>query len=253
MLLTVTHAAHAQEPEKLMTSNGEMPSDGFISEGLDRGGIAQPVREAMSRVPRHLFVPEQFRELAYDDRPVPIGAGQTVSQPYMVGLMTTQAGVKAGDKVLEVGTGSGYQAAVLTELGARVFSVEIVPELAQTAAARLKELGYEVAVRQGDGWEGWPEEGPFDAILVTAAAPRIPGALLKQLVDGGRLLVPVELANRRGERLIRYQREGEDLVSEDLGPVKFVPLTGEARATAEAEQSRDSVLERLKARALFRK
>ena len=206
----------------------------YHSAGLDRQSLQNPtVQAAMSRVARHEFVPEEVRPQAYDDRALSIGRGQTISQPYIVALMTEQAQITPGSKVLEVGTGSGYQAAVLAELGATVFTIEIVPELAARAAETLHRLGFDSSVktRQGDGSAGWPEEGPFDAILVTASSPRLPPKLIAQLANHGRLIIPIEEENhsRDGERLIVIERNGDDLITRDLGPVKFVPLTGSVR------------------------
>lgn len=199
--------------------------------GLERSNIVdEKVLEVMYRLPRHLFVPDHLREEANDDRALPIGAHQTISQPYIVALMTQEANVSAGSKVLEIGTGSGYQAAVLAELGAKVFSMEIIPELAESARKRLSGLGYSsISVRVGDGWKGWPEEAPFDAILVTAAAPVAPPELLKQLANRGRLIIPLEIKNEEGETLVVIERKGDDFVTKNLGAVRFVPLTGEGR------------------------
>ena len=165
----------------------------MVARQLQRRDITDPrVLVAMGTVPRHRFVPEAMVSRAYGDYPLPIGEDQTISQPYIVALMTQWAEVAPGDRVLEVGTGSGYQAAVLAELTDKVFSIEIRPELARQAAARLKDLGYgRVQVASGDGYQGWPEAAPFDAILVTAAAPRVPPALTAQLKEGGRLVIPL--------------------------------------------------------------
>lgn len=182
------------------------------------------VLAAMTKVPRHRFVPELLSPLAYGDHPLPIGFEQTISQPYVVALMTQWAGVQPGDKVLEVGTGSGYQAAVLAELTDRVFTIELKPELAQSAAARLAALGYgRVKARCGDGYQGWPQEAPFAAILVTAAAMEVPPALAAQLAEGGRLVIP--LGPPGGiQILIRFLKIKGRLQEEDRAPVSFVPL-----------------------------
>jgi protein-L-isoaspartate(D-aspartate) O-methyltransferase len=178
-------------------------------------------------VPRHAFVPEDVRADAYEDRPLPIGRDQTISQPYIVAAMTELARVRPGSRVLEVGTGSGYQAAVLAEMGAQVYSIEIVEPLARRAGRTLAHLGYgAVQVRHGDGYRGWPEVAPFDAIVVTAAAPRVPPALLEQLVDGGRLVIPV---GRFAQELEVHTRVGERIEVERIFPVRFVPMTGEVR------------------------
>jgi len=213
--------------------SGQMTSWGpYKSEGLDRNGLHnESVLLAMSRVPRHEFVPQDVSYLAYEDRALPIGSKQTISQPYIVALMTQEAEIVPGARVLEIGTGSGYQAAVLAELGAEVYSIEIIPELAQAASEKLETLGYsKVHVQQGDGWQGWPEEAPFDAILVTAAAPRPPEKLIEQLANHGRMIVPLESKEAGGEQLLLIERRDTSLVTRNLGPVRFVPLTGDIRA-----------------------
>ncbi len=182
------------------------------------------VLAAMRAVPRHRFVPDHLAPLAYNDHPLPIGSGQTISQPYIVALMTQWAEIKPGDKVLEVGTGSGYQAAVLAEITDRVFSIELKPGLAAAAAKRLQALGYgQVQVRTGDGYQGWPAEAPFDAILVTATAPQVPPALKEQLAEGGRLVIPVGDSGSL-QYLLRLRKVKGELKEEDRLPVRFVPL-----------------------------
>lgn len=199
-------------------------------------GVRDPaVLRAMGAVPRHEFVRAEYRDHAYEDRPLPIEREQTISQPFVVGYMTEAIRPRAGMRVLEVGTGSGYQAAVLGELGCEVYSVEIVPELARTASARLERLGYRtVRVRQGDGYAGWPEMAPFDAIIVTAAPPVIPPALIAQLAPNGRMIVPVgEAAGEQELTLITKNTAGKVAVKRLL-PVRFVPMvpdTGEARGS----------------------
>ena len=197
----------------------------MVARQLQRRDITDPrVLIAMGTVPRHRFVPGALASQAYGDYPLPIGEGQTISQPYIVALMTQWAEVAPGDKVLEVGTGSGYQAAVLAELTEQVFSIEIRPELARRAAALLKEIGYgRVQVRSGDGYRGWPEEAPFEAILVTAAAPRVPPALAAQLKEGGRLVIPLGAPNE-AQTLVRYRQVQGKLVEEASLAVRFVPL-----------------------------
>ena len=189
--------------------------------------ISAPVARALAEVPRHRFVPERYRDRAYDNRPLPIGSGQTISQPFIVALMTDLAEVSPGEQVLEIGTGSGYQAAVLAELGAEVWSIEIVERLANQARRTLEEVGYQVNVRHGDGNLGWPEAAPFDAILVTAAGP-LPPALLEQLAPDGRLVMPYRPDPARAEVLavIRHGADGAPDVT-PLLPVRFVPLTGD--------------------------
>ena len=197
----------------------------MVAQQLQRRDITDPrVLSAMGQVPRQRFVPAALGSRAYEDHPLPIGAGQTISQPYIVALMTQWAEVQPGDRVLEVGTGSGYQAAVLAELTDWVFTVELLPELAHQAAVRLTELGYgHVRVRSGDGYLGWPEAAPFDAILVTAATPRVPQALEAQLKEGGRLVIPLE-DPYGGQTLVRFRKVQGKLRDEASLPVRFVPL-----------------------------
>ena len=167
-------------------------------------GVAEPkVLEAMRKVPRHLFVPEKYRAFSYRDHPLPIGQGQTISQPYIVAFMTEALDLKPDDRVLEIGTGSGYQAAVLAELVKEVYTIEIIEELGKRARKTLEMLGYKhIHVKIGDGYKGWPEEAPFDAVIVTCAPEQIPRALIEQLNDGGRMIIPV---GRKGaiQRLVR--------------------------------------------------
>jgi len=188
----------------------------------------EKVLSAMGRVPRHLFVDKSLRETAYNDYPLPIGEGQTISQPYIVALMTQSLNLKPTDKVLEIGTGSGYQAAVLAELVDRVYSIEIDKKLADKAAKTLKELGYnKVQVKQGDGFFGWPEHAPFDAVMVTCAPERIPEPLIQQLKDGGRLIIPVGSTFFHQTLTLLTRVKGENRVKQITG-VRFVPMTGEA-------------------------
>ena len=190
---------------------------------------AQSVLSAMGEVPRHLFVPDAERPAAYEDHPLPIGNGQTISQPYIVALMTSLLDLNRGSRVLEIGTGSGYHAAVLSRVAGRVYSVEIVPELGLQARRTLARLGYgNVRVRIGDGYKGWPEKAPFDAIVLTAAPPRVPQPLLDQLKPGGRMVLPIgrywqdlQVLTKRADGTIETRR---------VLPVRFVPMTGEAQA-----------------------
>ncbi len=189
------------------------------------------VLAVMGRVPRHEFVPENYRREAYTDYPLGIGHGQTISQPYIVALMTEQLEPKPADRVLEIGTGSGYQAAVLGEMVAQVYTVEIVAELAQRAATDLKRLGYaNVHVRVGDGYQGWPEGAPFDAIIVTCAPEHVPQPLIDQFKDGGRMIIPV--GQLRKQELVLLRKQGERLEQKAVLPVSFVPMTG-----AQAQES----------------
>ena len=193
-----------------------------------RGIHDERVLTALRRVPRHRFVPAEQRDAAYADRPLPIGHGQTISQPYIVALMTDLAEVAPGESVLEIGTGSGYQAAVLAEMGAKVSTIEIVAPLAERSRSLLRELGYGgVDVRSGDGYRGWPEKAPFDAIVVTAAPPEIPEPLKEQLAVGGRLVVPV---GRGFQELVVLTRTPDGLRERRVLPVRFVPMTGEAQS-----------------------
>jgi len=179
---------------------------------------------ALRKVERHRFVPPEAAALAYADHPLEIGDGQTISQPYIVAVMSEAIGLRGGEKVLEVGTGSGYQAAVLAEMGARVYTMEIVPTLARRARETLARLGYRsIEVREGNGWAGWPEEAPFDAIVVTAAPPTIPEALKAQLRDGGRLVIPV---GDDVQELRLVTRRGATFEDKRLLMVRFVPLVG---------------------------
>jgi protein-L-isoaspartate(D-aspartate) O-methyltransferase len=201
----------------------------MVEEQIRARGITDPaVLAAMEAVPRHRFVPEEERRGAYEDRPLPIGSGQTISQPYIVALMTSLLGLKPGARVLEVGTGSGYQAAVLARLARDVYTIEIVKPLGERARRTLAELGYKnVHVRIGDGYKGWPDAAPFDGILVTAAPPRIPEPLLGQLKIGGKLVIPVGQTYQDLIVLTKRRDGGFDRTS--VLPVLFVPMTGEAQ------------------------
>lgn len=194
---------------------------------IGKGTLRPEVLAALNRVPRHKFVPDDVRASAYANRPLPIGHGQTISQPYIVALMTDLLEPDPNDVILEVGTGSGYQAAVLAELAGEIHTIEIIPELARQAQMRFGRLGYaRIRARQGDGYFGWPEAGPFDGIVVTAAADHVPPPLVRQLRNGGRMVIPV--GHRFGVQqllLITKGPEGE-LQTRQILPVRFVPLTG---------------------------
>jgi protein-L-isoaspartate(D-aspartate) O-methyltransferase len=194
---------------------------------IKRDKLEDAVLAAMRKVPRHEFVGAEMRRYAYDNGPLPIGHGQTISQPYIVALMTDLARPTRESRLLEVGTGSGYQTAILAELAAEVYSIEIVAPLAEIAAERLRRLGYKnVHLQTGDGYHGWPEHAPFDAILVTAAAPAVPPPLIEQLAPGGRLVIPVgEPSFGQVLRLLEKGTDGE-VETHDILPVAFVPLTG---------------------------
>lgn len=198
-------------------------------------GIRDPrVLAAMRRIPRHLFVPPAEVASAYDDRPLPIGSEQTISQPYVVAFMTEQLRLTGKETVLEIGTGSGYQTAILAELAAKVYSIEIRPELARAAAERLKGLGIRnVEVRAADGYRGWPEEAPFDGILVTAAPERVPPPLLEQLAPTGRMVIPVGAFY---QELKVIERQGGGYTEKSVLPVRFVPFVGEAESAPRAPE-----------------
>ena len=200
----------------------------MVKEQIEGRGVKDPLTlAALRKVPRHLFIPEPPPGDAYGDYPLPIGQGQTISQPYIVAFMTEALGLRGGETVLEIGTGSGYQAAVLSHIAGRVHTIEIVPGLAQEARERLARLGYRnVSVHAGDGYQGWPEAAPFDAIMVTAAAPRIPEPLKAQLKDGGRLVIPV---GDEDQELIVVTRRGASYDQRRVLPVRFVPMTGAVR------------------------
>ena len=195
----------------------------MVQEQLEDRDIEDPrVLEVMRKVPRHRFVPDIIRSQAYIDLPLPIGHGQTISQPYIVAFMTQALDLKAQDKVLEIGTGSGYQAAVLAEMAGEVYTIEIIEPLADRARETLKALGYEnIHVRHGDGYQGWPSEAPFDAIIVTAAPETVPPALIEQLKEGGRMILPVGTVWQELKLLIK--KDGK-LLEKRLLPVSFVPM-----------------------------
>lgn len=197
-----------------------------------RGVKDARVLAVMEKVPRHEFVPKTYRGSAYVDGPLPIGYGQTISQPYIVAYMTEALNLKGGEKVLEIGTGSGYQAAVLAELGAKVYTIEIVKPLAEEAAKRLKQLGYKnIHVKWGDGYEGWPEHAPYDAIIVTAAPTKIPEELVKELKEGGRMIVPV---GSFFQELVFITKENDKVKKKKLLPVRFVPMVKERKMLHES-------------------
>jgi len=226
--------AESRDAETADVRGEELP-DAFADERsrmVDRQLAARDIRDsrilaAMRKVPRHELVPESRRGHAYQDSPLPIGSGQTISQPYIVALMTQLLELDGSERVLEIGTGSGYQAAVLAETANEVYSIEIVPELAERARADLARLGYEnIHLREGDGYRGWPEKAPFDAIVVTAAPDHVPEPLVEQLAVGGRLVLPV---GRFHQELMVIKREADGVVRERSVGVRFVPMTGEAQ------------------------
>jgi len=212
----------ADDPETLSKLRQRM-----VERDIRGRGIKDPrLLEALSMIPRHEFVPKALWSAAYEDRPLPIGSGQTISQPYVVALMTELLELRGNEQVLEIGTGSGYQAAVLAKMAEKVYSIEIIPSLSERAGQVLTRLGFtNVELRVGDGFYGWAEKAPFDAILLTAAAPRIPERLWSQLREGGRLVMPLGEEGKT-QTLIRARKvKGKQLI-EDLSAVLFVPLTG---------------------------
>jgi len=212
-------------PEPLAEARREMVSRQIRARGVENARVLA----AMEKVPRHEFVPFASRGAAYGDHPLPIGHGQTISQPYIVAFMTEVLNPQPGDRVLEIGTGSGYQAAVLAELVARVHTIEIVAPLGERARADLARLGYRnVEVRVGDGYLGWPEAAPFDAIIVTCSPEQVPAPLIAQLRDGGRMVIPVGEAGGIQD-LYLLEKRGERVVRRAILPVRFVPMTGKAQ------------------------
>jgi len=218
-----SHGGKVTEPEE---PDWTMQRERMVSQQIEARGVKDPrVLESMRTVPRHLFVSENYRDVAYHDSPLPIGDSQTISQPYIVALMSELLEVGEGMKVLEIGTGSGYQAAVLAEMGVEVRSIEIRPRLCESAAKTLTELAYDsVQVRCGDGYGGWPEEAPFDGIIVTAAPERVPDPLLEQLGVGAKMVIPV---GDFYQELKVITRTPDGFDERSVIPVRFVPMTGE--------------------------
>lgn len=212
---------HCQDPYSVKRQR-------MVREQIEARGVHHtPTLQAMLKVPRHLFVPEAIRHLAYEDHPLPIGYNQTISQPYIVAYMTAIVEPKPNFKALEIGTGSGYQAAILAEIVDTVFTIEIIGELAASAQERLLEMGYKnVAVRHGDGYVGWPEHAPFDVIIVTAGADDIPPPLFRQLKEGGKMVIPVGPSYSVQSLLLVSKKEGK-MTKKTLMPVRFVPFTRE--------------------------
>lgn len=226
--LTPAGASHATKRPDLSSRDTAATAKlraSMVAEQISaRGVVDEGVLAAMRRVPRHEFVPEAMKSSAYGDFPLPIGYGQTISQPYIVAFMTEAAALEPGEKILEIGTGSGYQAAVLAEIAAQVFTIEIVEPLGLRAAQTLDGLGYKnVRSRVGDGYAGWPEEAPFDAILVTAAPDHVPEPLVRQLREGGRIVIPVGVGFQ--ELIVAVKERGKLRTIATL-PVRFVPMTG---------------------------
>lgn len=217
------------KPDRYQQSRRKLVEDHLVNPTHGTPITDTRVLEAMRRVPRHRFVPAAYRDRAYENSPLPIGYGQTISQPYIVALMTQLLQLTPGETVLEIGTGSGYHAAVLSEIPTSVFSVEIVPELASSANKRLSKLGYDrVTVKQGDGYYGWPENAPFAAIVVTAAPSHIPPPLIEQLEPGGRMVIPVGSAYRVQQLMLVTKDDEGTVRKQGLMPVRFVPFTRSA-------------------------
>jgi protein-L-isoaspartate(D-aspartate) O-methyltransferase len=224
LVATLTGAFPARGQDDFAQAREKM-----VDEQIRARGVRQPeVLAAMEAVPRHLFVPEAQRDQAYEDKPVPIDFDQTISQPYVVALMTELLDLTGKEKVLEIGTGSGYHSAVLSRVADEVYSIEILEPLAHRAAVRLRALGFgNVHVREGDGYDGWPEEAPFDAIILTAAPPRLPQPLLDQLKIGGRMVVPV--GDYLQDLRLVIKTGPHEFENKRIAPVRFVPMTGEVQ------------------------
>jgi protein-L-isoaspartate(D-aspartate) O-methyltransferase len=226
LMLGAQDLARGEDPE----ANFSEARRTMIERDIAMRGIKdQRLLQVMGTLPRHLFVPQEMRSFAYQDRPLPIGAGQTISQPYIVAFMTELLELEGRERVLEIGTGSGYQTAVLAALAEQVFSIEILPDLSARAERILKELGIQnIKLNVGNGFHGWAEEAPFDAIMITAAAPKIPAPLWNQLSDGGVLIMPLGKAGHT-QQLIRARKIGGRQVVEEHSAVIFVPMTGGTR------------------------
>jgi len=221
--VTIGDSPAAERPDDRADERHQMVARQLVNRGIGD----EAVLRAMGSVPRHRFVPEALQSMAYADHPLPIGHDQTISQPYIVALMSEVLKVHPGQRVLEIGTGSGYQAAVLAEMGASVYSIEIMPELGKQAEEVLSSLGYkQVHVRIGDGYLGWPEAAPFDGIIVTCSPSRIPKPLTDQLAEGGRLVIPV--GNFFYQKLVRLTKKEGCIIEEKIEDVRFVPMVDKA-------------------------
>lgn len=224
-------AGRADKNSRMMAKKEQLLNE-LRSAGIDNKRVLQ----AITDVPREAFVPRPFTEDAYENRALPIGEGQTISQPYVVALMTHAAHVESNHKVLEIGMGSGYQAAILCKLVRRLFTIERYDNLRKKAEDKLHEIGiYNFSARTGDGSRGWPEQAPFDRIVVTAASPEVPASLKNQLADGGVMVIPIGDKDH-DQRLVRITRNGDDFDTYELGPVRFVPLVGEEGVPDEGQR-----------------
>jgi len=226
---TLTNASEQELENMHQQMLDQIKQDTYLTRsatGIDR--LSEAVVTALTQVKRHHFVLENYQHYSYDNRPLPIGKGQTISQPFIVALMTELLALEKGHKVLEVGTGSGYQAAILAQLASQVYTIEIIPELGESAEKRLTSLGYHnVEVKVGDGFRGWPEQAPFDAIIVTAAPREIPPPLIEQLKNGGRMVIPVG-GQHQIQQLMLLQKDKHGKVTQrSVLAVRFVPLTGD--------------------------
>lgn len=226
LCLALAACTDAKPPQ---TADLAAQREAMVEQQIAGRGISDPATlEAMRAVPRHEFLPLRLRSEAYMDYPLPIGHGQTISQPFIVAFMTEAIRPQPGEKILEIGAGSGYQAAILAHMGADVYTIEIVEPLAKMARLTLERLGYKNArVKYGDGFHGWPEHAPFDAIIVTCAPDKIPPALVEQLRDGGRMIIPV--GGGMNQELVLLRKEGNKIEKQSVLPVRFVPMTGEAQ------------------------
>ena len=225
IMMILFSCAGQSESNKSETEYARLRNLMVVSQIARRNVKDQNVIEAMRKVPRHLFVPKEFRDEAYYDGPLPIGHEQTISQPYIVAVMTELLKIDSTCKVLEIGTGSGYQAAILAEITDSIYTIEIISALAHHADSLLDSLGYNsVQVKAGDGYAGWPEAAPFDGIIVTAAAPKIPQPLIDQLKVGGRMVIPV---GDFSQELMLLTKDKDGIIKQDIFPVRFVPMTGE--------------------------
>lgn len=212
-----------QDTNRYVLERRRMVEEQIISRGIKDSNVIN----AMLKVERHKFVPKEYEKYAYTDGPLPIGEGQTISQPYIVALMTEVLQLKGGERVLEIGTGSGYQAAILSLIAKEVYTIEIISSLAHSAKERLENLGYKnVNVKCGDGFLGWPDKAPFDCIIITCAAPRVPEPLIEQLAEGGRLVIP---EGEEFQMLVLYKKFQGKLDKQELIPVRFVPMKGRIR------------------------
>ena len=237
--ISATTASTLAVPTTRISDPFESARQNMVKYTIEERGISDPdILRSMGTVERHRFVLEQYLAQAYADHPLPIGYGQTISQPYIVALMTELLELKPGERVLEIGSGSGYQAAVLSELGyIEVYTIEIIPELASMAETRLVLLGYkDVHIKQGDGYFGWEEYAPFDAIIVTAAPDHLPAPLVEQLANGGRIVIPIGPPGGY-QTLWKFIKDGDELKALNMGGVAFVPFTGEGVEKASNETS----------------